>query len=211
MQRFKFRQPNDTRQINLTNLNDYHLYLKQNPGIDNSSNLPYNNPPRSPINPVAYRMCGRVRHSVSSSPGSNAKLNGACFAEESLSLAPCNNSPVSSPFTPLGCQYDLYYPISPEPTSKPSTNLRVYKKLMGNRDLVKEASVDMAHHEYIAKNALACRSTNYTQFQGPKLQWHNTCGRRRVSLLTRDNGVGNGSVNLPDVSRTPKVKTYQIS
>ena len=39
--RFKFRQPNDTHQVNLTNLNDYHLYLKENPGIDTSPLLLY--------------------------------------------------------------------------------------------------------------------------------------------------------------------------
>ena len=40
------------------------------------------------------------------------------------------------------------------------------------------------------KTALACKSTNYKCFKGPKLQWQSMgSGVRRASLLTRDNST----------------------
>ena len=166
MQRFKFRLPNNTRQVNLENLNDYHLHLRDNPGIDTSSFVLYDMPRTSPLGTAAYRLSGRARQSLAHSVG-------ALSPNSFLPVTPAV-TPDSSPFKPSAAKYELYQFLSEEINCQPSSDLPVYKKLMGSRDLAKEASVDMAHEASIAKNTLACRSTNYTQFRGLKMNMKRT-------------------------------------
>ncbi|XP_063682323.1 uncharacterized protein LOC134817134 isoform X2 [Bolinopsis microptera] len=148
MQRFKFRQPNNTPSVNFSRLNHYHLYLRKNPGIKSYSHgHVYNISQPNSTTPIHYSACDVVYPSMTG-----------------------------------------VIEISGHMIMHPSTDLKVYKRLIGNRDLAKEADFDNSKLSYIEKTALDCKSTNYKCFRGPKLQWQ--CmgsGVRRASLLIRDN------------------------
>ena len=185
MRPFWFRRPNNTYNINMSVLNDYHNFLKENPGIINNK-LSFDCSP-SPTRPAAveYRLQGRLRSYVP------PPLSGG-------ESAPATTSPLSRIDTP---NYDMYFLCTPLPQTpfllqqiqEPSTNLQVYKKLMGNpnRDLIREAEPNSTRsHKHLMQNMTRnnCRSTNYTCFAQPRRHWHDTHhGQRRVSLLTRQN------------------------
>lgn len=198
MQRFKFRQPNNTPSVNFSRLNHYHLYLRKNPGIKSYSHA--SQVSDQAASPAAYRIQGRVyRQSMVYSVSPKYDFGSECFIDGPRCLTA--NSPVyniSQPNSTTPIHYsacDVVYPsmtgvieISGHMIMHPSTDLKVYKRLIGNRDLAKEADFDNSKLSYIEKTALDCKSTNYKCFRGPKLQWQ--CmgsGVRRASLLIRDN------------------------
>ncbi|KAL5254631.1 hypothetical protein ACHWQZ_G014168 [Mnemiopsis leidyi] len=211
MQRFKYRLPNNTPNVNFSLLNHYHLYLRRNPGINSYCQSFASQKIDNAASRAAYSLQGRVRQSMTYSvpPRYDHYTYGSRPCLTANTPVCCIPSP--HPTTPHSmCDDTMLYPDITRSqlikitgnminTIHPSTDLKVYKRLMGDRDLAKEADVDSTKLSYMEKTALACKSTNYKCFKGPKLQWQ--CmgsGVRRASLLTRNNTF----VGLPKLSGT---------
>ena len=153
-QRFRFREPHSTSSVNMSLLNDYHLYLQQNPSAKTSNlNQCLRYLETAPLSTATHGVSGKL------SPMSPARCTTALPAPGS----PFYPHQMNNLFSPI--------PISPmldDFCSLAKDSMDVYKKVIGDRAMthVEHSDKPFKYSRY----SEGCRSTNYTYFSTtPKL------------------------------------------